>query len=258
MFFAAKIIDQLAQPLNWVALLLLLSLLRSRMRPTHRQALRLGALMLLLAIGWQPAPDALLHQLESHYPEIPPHADLRAYTGVIVLGGALEPGYVATTHTQPVLNSAAERMSAATALWHDRPTLQLLFTGGEGDYFPTGPSEATRARAFFDSQGLPTNAVRYEDRSRNTYENAVFSAQLPGIVPEKPWLLLTSAWHMPRAMALFQNAGWNVTAYPVDFRTGAATPWSRYSITIGAEHWNLLLHELLGMASARLSQKTSL
>jgi uncharacterized SAM-binding protein YcdF (DUF218 family) len=56
-------------------------------------------------------------------------------------------------------------------------------------------------------------------------------------------------------MALFQHAGWNVVAYPVDFRTGSATPWYEYSLGVGADHWYLLLHELLGIASQWLSGK---
>ena len=255
MFFIAKIFDQMAHPLNWVVVLLILSLLRSHISASRRHALTLGALLLLLAIGLQPLPDACLKQLESGFAEIPPHANLQGYAGVIVLGGALEHAYVSAAHTQPELNGAAERMTATVALWREQPALQVIFTGGEGDYFGNGVSEAARARQFFDSQGVPAQAVRYEDQSRNTYENAVFSTQLPGIDPHKPWLLLTSAWHMPRAMALFQHAGWNVTAYPVDFLTGAATPWSSYSISTSAEHWNLLLHELLGLASYHLFMK---
>jgi uncharacterized SAM-binding protein YcdF (DUF218 family) len=70
---------------------------------------------------------------------------------------------------------------------------------------------------------------------------------------QQPWLLVTSAWHMPRSMATFEKAGWNVSAYPVDFRTGASTPWSRYDLLASADHWGLLLHEILGLAAYRIS-----
>jgi uncharacterized SAM-binding protein YcdF (DUF218 family) len=58
---------------------------------------------------------------------------------------------------------------------------------------------------------------------------------------------------MPRAMASFQKAGWNVTPYPVDFRTGGATPWTEYSLAEGARKWHLLLHELVGLLTYRLT-----
>jgi uncharacterized SAM-binding protein YcdF (DUF218 family) len=70
---------------------------------------------------------------------------------------------------------------------------------------------------------------------------------MAGVDVKKPWLLVTSAWHMPRAMATFEKAGWNVTPYPVDFRTGRSTPWTDYSLSDGAAKWQLVLHELLGL-----------
>jgi uncharacterized SAM-binding protein YcdF (DUF218 family) len=95
--------------------------------------------------------------------------------------------------------------------------------------------------------------VLYESASRTTYENAIFSARVPGVNPAQPWLLLTSASHMPRSMATFRKAGWNVTAYPVDFRTGNQTPWSQYSLARGASKWHNALHELLGWLTYRLA-----
>ena len=261
MFIAAKFLDLLAQPLNWVALLLLCALLVPRPRgfsdrrhsAPRGRGLVVTALILLMAIGCQTLPDALIAELESGYTEFPVDAKLGDYAGVIILGGALESGRVSSSHLQPALNAGAERMTAAVALWQRNPQLTLLFTGGEGALFGTGPSEAQRAHAFFSAMGLPDKAVRYEDQSRSTWENAVFTARLPDIASGKRWLLLTSAWHMPRALATFRKAGWNVTAYPVDFRTGGMTPLTNYSISEGAAHWDLYLHEVLGMVSYRLA-----
>ena len=69
-------------------------------------------------------------------------------------------------------------------------------------------------------------------------------------------LLLTSASHMPRAMATFQKAGWNVAAYPVDFRAGDQTPWSQYSLALSANKWQLALHEWLGLMAYRVAGQT--
>jgi uncharacterized SAM-binding protein YcdF (DUF218 family) len=105
---------------------------------------------------------------------------------------------------------------------------------------------------FFDSMGLTGNKVQYESVSRNTFENAVLTAQVPGIDKTQRWLLVTSAFHMPRSMATFGKAGWNVTAYPVDFLTGANTPWTNFSFTGGAGRWELAVHELLGLVAYRI------
>jgi len=247
MFVVGKILSGVTQPLVWVVALLVLALLAFRRRPAVARGLTTAALGLLLFLGWLPAPNALLHDLESRYAEVPPQADLRPYVGMVVLGGALEQGYIAQDHRQPVLNEGAERMVATAAAARVQPNLQIVFTGGEGTVFGSGPSEAERARVLFESLGLVSDRVRYESASRTTYENAFLTARLPDINTAQPWLLVTSAWHMPRSMAVFRKAGWNVTAYPVDFRTGNSTPWAEYSLREGVNRWQLVLHEWLGM-----------
>jgi uncharacterized SAM-binding protein YcdF (DUF218 family) len=206
-----------------------------------------------MVLGWEPLPDVLLRNLEAQYQPVAPTATLSTYAGVVVLGGALESGYVWTVPGQSALNDAAERMSEVLPLLRRQPTLRVLFTGGDGALFAQGLSEADRAKIFFDSQGIVASNVMYESASRTTFENALQSKNVPGVNPTQPWLLLTSAWHMPRAMAAFRNAGWNVTAYPVDFRSGLSTPWSEYSMDEGVKKWRTVLHEMVGLLAYRLT-----
>jgi uncharacterized SAM-binding protein YcdF (DUF218 family) len=133
------------------------------------------------------------------------------------------------------------------------PHLRVVFTGGEGMLFGSGPSEADRAKVFFDSMGLTANKVEYESVSRNTFENAVLTAQLPGMDKTQRWLLATSAFHMPRSMATFTKAGWNVKAYPVDFMTGAEPSWTNFSLAGGASRWELVLREMVGLVAYKLT-----
>ena len=253
MFFAAKVLALITQPLSWVIALLLVALLLPAHKAHWMKRLTACALATLLMVGWEPLPDFLIRQLENEYAEMPPQADLRGYAGLVVLGGALESGYVAQAHAQPVLNSAAERMTSVVPLLQQHPHLRLLFTGGEGALFGTGPTEAERAAVVFDSLGINSARMVFESKSRNTFENAVFTALMPGVDKGQRWLLVTSAWHMPRSMATFARAGWNVQAYPVDFRTGTATPWTAYSVRSGVEKWQLVLHEWVGIAAYRLA-----
>ena len=253
MFFLGKVLGLIAQPLVWVAALLVLGLLVLQRKPRLGRGLVAAALAVLLLMGWLPLPDLGLRSLETRYAEMAPDADLSGYAGVVLLGGAMGLGYVTQSHSQPVMNDAAERMSATAAIVLRYPQLPVIFTGGEGALLGTGPSEADRAQVFFDSLGVAAGRVRYESISRNTYENAVLTAQMPGVNKTEKWLLVTSAWHMQRSMATFEKAGWNVTAYPVDYRTGATTPWTEYNLQSGSEHWQLLLHEWVGWASYRLT-----
>lgn len=254
MFITAKLLAFLTQPLAWVMVLLALGLTLQRWRRTAT-GLRWAALLVLAVQGWQPLPDALVRQLETRHPGPGPQADLSHYAGLVVLGGALEPSYVWAGHEQPELNERAERMTAALPLLQRYPQFQLLFTGGEGEWLSQGMSEAERARIFYQHMGVAPQRLLFEAASRTTHENAVMSAALPGVDKARPWLLVTSAWHMPRALATFEKAGWNVTPYPVDYRSGQQTPWARYSLAKGASTWHLALHEYAGLLSYQLSGK---
>ena len=256
MFIAAKFLAFLTQPLAWTGLLVLASVLCIRKRPAWGIRLGWTALALLLILGCEPLPDALLRRLEARYPALPATTPLNAYTGVIVLGGALEPGYVWTVPNQSALNDAAERMTEVLPLLRRQPSLRVLFTGGSGELFGENLPEADRAKRFFTSQGIAADQLLYESASRTTFENATFSKTVPGVDCTKPWLLVTSAWHMPRSMAAFQAAGWNVTAYPVDFRAGEQTPWTQYNMDGGVRKWKTALHEWLGLLAYLLTGRT--
>jgi uncharacterized SAM-binding protein YcdF (DUF218 family) len=256
MLFLSKIANLAAQPLNVVLVLLCLSLLWGQRRPARARKLTAAALMLLALTGFKTLPDALLSPLENQNAEWAADANLTRFTGIVILGGALESGRISQYHQQPLLNASAERLTMAVALWRRNPQLHLVFTGGEGELFGSGPSEAERALRFFDTMGVPRSALTMETRSQNTYENALFTRELPGVDAQRPWLLLTSAWHMPRSLATFKKAGWNVTPYPVDFRTGGITPLSSYNLSEGADRWELLLHEWIGIAAYRLSGRS--
>lgn len=253
MFFASKVLALVTQPLVWVFVVLLISLLGARRWPGTSRALVGVALLGMLLTAWKPLPEAVLRHLESQYTEVAPDAKLEGFVGVIVLGGGLESGRTQLAHTQPGLNDAGERMTATVALLRHSPQLRVLFTGGEGMLMGVGQTEAERAKIFFDSLGVEGTKVQYESASRNTFENAVLTAKLPGVDPQQRWLLLTSASHMPRSMATFAKAGWNVTAYPVDFRTGADSDWLDFALASGASDWQNALHELVGLLAYKLT-----
>ena len=252
MFVVAQFLVFVTQPLAWVVALLVLSLWLPQRWSRLGRALQYSALIVLLLQGWEPLPDALLRRLEAQHPA-PAQIDLKRYAGVIVLGGAMEAPYVWEGHTQPALNDAAERLTAALPLLQREPGLRLIYSGGIGGLKTEGITEAERARRFYTAVGVPEQRLLLEPAARTTYENAVLSAQLPGVDKTRPWLLLTSAWHMPRSMATFQKAGWNVTPWPADYRAGLETPWNEYSLAQGAAKWHTVLHELLGLWVYRLT-----
>ena len=140
-------------------------------------------------------------------------------------------------------------MTTSVALSRQHPHLLILFTAGEIEPSSVWNTSANPAQQFFDSMGVPSERVLYERAARTTYENAILSAAVPGVDKAQPWLLVTSAYHMRRSMALFRAAGWNVTPYPVGFRSIGHTPWTDYSLARGAVRWQFVLHEVVGLVA---------
>lgn len=248
MLVLSKLMSAITQPLFWLALWWGLALVvlstSARLRRVATGMLWSGWLVLGL-LGFEAIPHALLRPLENRYPVPSPQA-VQSHVGLIVLGGAIHSPGIYATHSQVPLGEAAERMTVPLGLMRQHPRLALVFSGGEGRLLPTGTSEATLAQAFYQAQGLDMARVELEGGSRTTRENAQQVAALLGERCKQPWLLVTSAWHMPRSMAEFEAVGCNVTAYPVDFRTGASTPLTDYSLAQSLLLWQTALHEWLG------------
>lgn len=249
MFVLSKLLSAITQPVFWLALwwalALLLLGLTDRWRRTALGMLWAGLAALGL-LGFRALPDALLRPLENRY-SVPTAQEVSRHVGMIVLGGATQHPSVFLAHGQVPLGEAAERMIAPVGLMRQHPKLELVFSGGEGRLLATGTTEAELARAFYEQQGVDMTRVTLEGGSRTTRENASQVAQLLGSRCKEPWLLVTSAWHMPRSMEEFKSVGCNVTPYPVDFRTGASTSVTEYSLADSLQRWQTALHEWLGL-----------
>jgi len=131
------------------------------------------------------------------------------------------------------LNEAAERMTAMAELARRYPQARIVFSGGSGRLILDGVSEASLAARLFESFGIAKERITLEDKSRDTLENARFTRELVQPKPGERWLLVTSAHHMPRSIALFRAEGFPVEAYPVDYRTRGAIDLLRFFSTVG-------------------------
>jgi uncharacterized SAM-binding protein YcdF (DUF218 family) len=253
MFVLSKLMSAITQPVFWLALWWGVALLViSRWRRAALGMLWLGLLVLGL-LGFEALPHALLRPLENQYP-VPSAAGVDRHVGVVVLGGATQHPRSYQAHAQVPLGDAAERMSVPVGLLRQHPKLALVFSGGEGRLLLTGVTEAELARVFYQEQGVDLARITLESGSRNTRENARQVVALLGARCQEPWLLVTSAWHMPRAVAEFESVGCRVTPYPVDFRTGASTDWSEYALARSLMLWQTALHEWLGLAVYALTR----
>jgi hypothetical protein len=117
------------------------------------------------------------------------------------------------------VNDAAERLIEGLALALRYPDARLVFSGGSGALFPDGSLERDVDERFMTLMAADGVRVVYEDRSRNTWENARYTRELVEPTGGEVWLLVTSAAHMPRSVGIFRRIGWPVVPWPVDYRT---------------------------------------
>jgi len=215
-FVVAKILGFFALPSNLMvaAGLAGLATLATRFAKLGRVAVA-SSLVLLAGFGWLPLGNALILPLEQRFPAA---ASVTAPDGIVVLGGSFDT-IVSAARGEPALNEAAERVTSIADLARRFPAARILFSGGEATLAYKGATEAQLASELFESFGIARNRLLLESRSRDTSENATFSKALADPKPGEHWLLVTSAYHMPRAMGAFRRVGFPVEAYPVDFRT---------------------------------------
>ena len=218
MFFViSKVLGFFALPSNLILVLGLVGLVLMRTRFARAgRGLAAASIVLFAGFGLLPLGKALIEPLEDRFP--PWDASRGAPDGIVVLGGAIDPEFVAARGA-PDLNEAAERVTIVAELARTYPSARILYSGGSGRLGFQGGAEAPVAGALIETFGVPKSRLILEDQSRNTAENATFSLKLAAPKPGERWLLVTSAYHMPRSMGAFRNAGFAVEAYPVDYRT---------------------------------------
>ena len=193
--------------------------------------------------------------LENRFPaplELPAQVD-----GVVVLGGMIDP-FVTRARGQLTLSDAVERLFAFAALGAKYPQAKLVFSGGSGVLGRQDATEAEALRPHLAQFGLDPARVLFEGRSRNTHENAVLTRALVQPRPEETWVLVTSAFHMPRAMGAFRQAGWTVVPYPVDYHLEPDPPFAwGFDFLAGMGSLRAAAHEWTGLVSYRLSGRTN-
>lgn len=216
-FFFSKLIWTFLQPTSLIGLFLVISVV-SGLLSWRRVSLAAAviALVPLAIFGWTTAGALVLAPLEAQFSkpgQLPDQVD-----GIIVLGGAFEGG-INRTRGGYELNAAADRMTEGAILALRYPNARLLVTGGSGTIIHERAGDGDTATRFFVQLGIARERLIMEADSRNTDENARFSKDLVQPADGETWILVTSAYHMPRSIGIFRKAGWPVIAWPTDYQT---------------------------------------
>lgn len=262
-FVLSKLVHLLIEPLNWLMILIALALLFLFLRKNHLVRRVLGiALCLGFFIGYMPTSQFSMRILEDAVPQTALTSEqFNQIGGILILGGAIEGGTIARDRGEVSIYSSAERVTKAFQLLRQYPELPFIFSGYSGRLLPQGLSEADAFKQLLQEQSLGNHPGYYENQSRNTYENMLYSKKIiDGIVekesaPAKPWLLITSARHMLRSMQVAHKQGLDVVPVLVDYQTSNSYYWYRFDLVEGGEQWNWLIHELVGIVAYWITGK---
>jgi uncharacterized SAM-binding protein YcdF (DUF218 family) len=254
-FYLSKYIWIVISPDSLFIIFLTLSLLLFLLRHTKKATLLLGLLTFCtLFLSFFSIGDWMLYPLESrfqHNPDLPEQVD-----GIIVLGGPIIPDR-SVEWQQLETNQFHERFSSFIQLAQLYPDARLVFSGGNASTNLDKPAAAQIAEAYFLRSGISPDRLLIDNKARNTAENASYSRHLVTPQSNETWILITTAFHMPRAVGVFCQQNWKVMPYPVDHQTlPSKLHKPGFSLIENANHLVLASHEWLGLLAYYLSGKT--
>jgi uncharacterized SAM-binding protein YcdF (DUF218 family) len=195
--------------------------------------------------------------LEERFPK---PLNLQSVDGIVVLGGGVDINASAISGTLEI-NASGDRLTESFLLAQKFPNAKIVYTGGAGHFIEfkkTSMTEAEIAADFYQKAGLDMSRVILENKALNTWQNAVNSLKLVQPKSGETWLLVTSGYHMPRAMGVFRQAGWDtIVAYPVDLRQERGRSGITLALGESLFRLDLVTKEWIGMIVYRLTGRSS-
>jgi len=256
--FASKILGPMVSPVVLVCLLLGVVVLSLRRRPRLARGMAVAALVIMLLASNVWIAFALVGYLESRNI---PHGPLPAAGAIVVLSSGAEPAWP----PQPAIwvdDATANRLLYAVKLYREGKAPLVILSGGQLPWLKSLPPMSETMSEFIELMGIPKSAVVQESASGNTYENAIDVKAILQARDIHEILLVTSAFHMPRALALFKHQGIDAIAAPCDFFSSMprwaadTTGWQALATGLIPDANNLTqttkaIKELLGIAVYR-------
>lgn len=211
--YLTRIFWLLVQPMSVVVLLLVAGLALSWLKRRWISRVLVGlALLALFVTSFTTFGYLLITPLEQRFerPAEPVNVD-----GIVVLGGGMD-GEVNSVRGGFELNRSGDRFVEALRLALRHTNAKIVIAGGPAALVQQEP-EAVAGKRFFKAFGIAPERILTDDQSRNTEENAQYAKELAGVTEGQTWLLVTSAFHMPRAVGLFRKAQFPVIPWPADY-----------------------------------------
>ena len=254
-FYIAKVINYLLEPLYILSFFLIILIFLLLFTNSKKLTIFFAKFLLILFLffGYTPLSNFLLNKIEDFIK--PSKYPVQQLTGVIILGGSFDLELESKERNEVLLNSAAERLTKALEIYKKNPRLLILFSGASNKIKPIGWSESDMAKKFFLEQGVRSENLIFENKSRSTFENIIYSKDI--IKNNKgTWGLITSAYHIPRSYFAFKKQGLVLEPISVDYRTGTSSIfWINFDIRKGLVNWRLLFREIAGVSYYKITGK---
>ena len=254
-FILSKLLNFFLDPLNLLVISFVIFLLVSARIKKNKFRSIIWFVLFWVLLLYKPIPEFLVKNLED--PFVYKKSVFRGLKGLIILGGGTGSGKVAKDRDDYVLGKASERIFKGLEFLKQNPKGKIVFTGFSGKLFHEGLSEAEIIEQLIRALNMNPTNVLFEKRSRNTFENAVFSGELIDGLEIKKWGIVTSAFHMKRAIATFekQHPETVFEAIPVDFQTANSIYLRPGSMQGSINLWRIFIHETVGYWVYKLTRK---
>lgn len=250
-FILSKIFSFVLKPVAWIIISLVLSFFLKSLK--WKKFFFIAGIFLLLLFtnraifqwsvhSWEPKPISM-DKLNGKY-------------DYIILLGGYSNFQTALGKTQFQIGGAGNRLITTLALYKKGFGNKIILTGGSGKLIGDKFSEAVYVAPYLKLLGLGDSLIIEESKSRNTWENALYTKEIiDSITPNASCLLVTSALHMPRSLACFERAGLKTTPYPTDYLSQDSDHFFDKYIEPSSHtlfHWEAVIHEWIGVIAYKL------
>ena len=222
-FYLSKIVWIILNPFNILLISILLGFLLSFLsNKTFSKIIYSLTFIFFIITAVMPTGKFMIYQLEKKFhvlESLPNKID-----GILILSGATNP-VLTKEYNQISLNDSVERLTESIQLMKKYSNTKIIFSGGSGLINNQKLTHSEVARLFFANFEITLENIVYENKSRNTYENILFSKKIANPKINENWLIVTSAFHMPRALNIAEKLDWKFIPYAVDFRVMKKFSW---------------------------------
>ena len=245
-FIFSKIFNFFLDPLNLLLISFLLFILIIIKTKKNKVGPSLWFGLFWFVLLYKPIPEFLIKNLED--PFVYQEKVFLELDGVIVLGGGTGSGKVAQDRNDYSLGGGSERLFKGLEFIRKKPVGTIIFTGFSGNLFQEGLSEAEIIEKLIKALNVDSTNILFERRSRNTFENAIYTKEIISDLKTKKWGIVTSASHMKRALATFNKQIFEISfdPIPVDFQTKNSIYWGPGNIQSSLNFWRIYMHETIG------------